>query len=67
MNMRRYGNLTKTQSEEEDEVKYTVAHQASDSVLLERKRRRLNENDPDKKPDDYNQSDATINKKSTVK
>ena len=35
-------------------------------MILERKRRRLNENDPDKKSDDYNQSDAPINKMSTV-
>ena len=61
-----YGNLTKTQSEEEDKVKCTVAQRANDSVILERKRRRLNENDPDKKSDDYNQSDAPINKRSTV-
>ena len=64
--MATYGNLTKTQSKEEDEVKCTVAQQANDSMILERKRRRLNENDPDKKSDDYNQSDAPINKKSTV-
>ena len=60
-----YGDLTKTQREEEDEVKCTVAQQANDSVILERKRRRLNENDPDKKSDDYNHSDAPINKRST--
>ena len=35
-------------------------------MILERKRRCLNENDPDKKSDDYNQSDAPINKRSTV-
>ena len=34
-----YGDLTKTQSEEEDKVKCTVAQQANDSVMLERKRR----------------------------
>ena len=61
-----YGDLTKTQSEEEDNVKCTVAQQANDSVILERKKRCLNENDPDKKSDDYNQSDAPINKRSTV-
>ena len=61
-----YDNLTKTRSEEEDEVKCTVAQRANNSVILERKRRRLNEHDPDKKPDDYNQSDASINKRSTV-
>ena len=35
-------------------------------MILERKRRRLNEDDPDKKSDDYSQSDASINKRSTV-
>ena len=35
-------------------------------MIQERKRRRLNENDPDKKSDDYNQSDAPINERSTV-
>ena len=61
-----YGNLTKTQSEEEDDVKCTVAQRANDSMMLERKRRRLSENDPDKKSEDYNQSDAHINEMSTV-
>ena len=41
-----YGNLTKTQSKEEDEVMCNVAQRAYDSVILERKKRRLNENDP---------------------
>ena len=61
-----YGNLTKTQSEEEEDVKCTVAQRANDSVILERKRRCLSENDPDKKSEDYNQSDAPINEMSTV-
>ena len=61
-----YGDLTKTQCEEEDDVKCTVAQRANDSVILERKRRRLSENDPNKKSEDYNQSDAPINKMSTV-
>ena len=61
-----YDNLMKTQSKEEDEVKCTVAQRANNSVILEKKRRRLNENDPDKKSDDYNQSDTPINKRSTV-
>ena len=61
-----YDDLKKTQSEEEEEIKCTVAQQANDSVILERKRRRLNENNPDKKSDDYNQSDAPISKRSTV-
>ena len=34
--------------------------------MIERKRRRLNENNPDKKSDDYNQSDAPVSKRSTV-
>ena len=61
-----YDDLMKTQSEEEDEVKCTVAQRANDSVILERKRRHLNEDDPNKKSNDYSQSDASINKKSTV-
>ena len=36
-------------------------------MILDRKRRRLNENHPDKKSDDYNQSDTPIGEKSTVK
>ena len=35
-------------------------------MILERKRRRLSEKDNDKKPEDYNQSDAPINEMSTV-
>ena len=35
-------------------------------MILERKRRRFNENNPDKKPDDDSQSDAPLSKKSTV-
>ena len=34
-----YGDFMKPQSEEEDEVKCTVAQRANDSVILERKRR----------------------------
>ena len=34
--------------------------------MLERKRRRLNENTPDRKSDDNDQSDAPISKRSTV-
>ena len=34
-----YGDLMKTQSEEEEEIKCTVAQRANDSVILERKRR----------------------------
>ena len=46
-----FGDLTKTQSEEENKVKCTIAQRANDSVILERKRRRFNENNPDKKSD----------------
>ena len=35
-------------------------------MILERKRRRLNENIPDKKSDNCNQSDTPISKRSTV-
>ena len=34
-----YGDLMKTQGEEEEEVKYIVTQSANDSVSLERKRR----------------------------
>ena len=34
--------------------------------MLERKRRRLNENNPNKKSGNYNQSDTHISKRSTV-
>ena len=61
-----YDDLLKTQSKEEDEVKCTVAQRANDSVILERKKRRLSKEDPNKKSDDCNQSDASINKMSTV-
>ena len=62
-----YGDFMKTQSKEEDEVKCTVAQQANDSVILERKRRRSNENNPNKKPNGDSQSDTPISEKSTVK
>ena len=61
-----YGDLTKTQSEEGDDVKCTVAQQANDRVILERKRRRRSENDPNKKSENYNQSEAPINEMSIV-
>ena len=61
-----YDNLMKTQSEDEEEVKCNVAQRANDSVILEMKKRRLSKEDPDKKSDDYNQSDASINKLSTI-
>ena len=61
-----YGDFTITQSEEEDEIKCTVAQRANNSVMLERKRRRFNENNPNKKSDNDNQSDTPISEKSTV-
>ena len=42
-----YDNLTENQSEEEDEVKCTVAQRANNSMILERKRIRLSKEDPD--------------------
>ena len=61
-----YDDLMKTQSEEEDKVKCTVVQRANDSVIVERKKRCLSKEDPDKKSDDCNQSDTSINKMSTV-
>ena len=61
-----YDNLTKTQSEEEEEVECNAAQQANNSVILERKKRCLSKEDPNKKSDDCNQSDTSINKMSTV-
>ena len=61
-----YGNLMKTQSEEENEVKCTVAQRANDCVILERKKRRLNENNTDKKSDNNNQCDTPVSEKSTT-
>ena len=56
-----YGNLTKPQSEEEEEVKYNVAQSANDSAQLERKRRRLNKTTPDENAHGVSQSDTSIN------
>ena len=58
-----YGDLMKTQSEEEYEVKCTVSQRANDSMMLERERRRFNKNNPNKKSDDYNQSDVPLSKR----
>ena len=60
-----YGDLMKTQSEEENEVKCAVAQRASDSVILERKKRRFNNNNPEEKTDDNNQCDTPISEKGT--
>ena len=60
-----YGVLMKTQSDEENEVKCTVAQRANDSVILERKKRQFNNNDPEEKTDDNNQCDTPISEKGT--
>ena len=60
-----YGDLMKTQSEEENEVKCTVAQRAIDSVIQERKKRRFNNNKPEEKTDDNNQCDTPISGKGT--
>ena len=62
-----YSDVMKTQSEEEDEVKCTVAQRVNNSVILERKRRRFNENNPDEKPNGDSQSDIPISENCTVK
>ena len=51
----------KTQSEEENKVKYNVAQSANDSVQLERKRRCLNKSTPDENAHGVSQSDTLIN------
>ena len=60
-----YGDLMKTQSDEENEVKCTIAQLANDSVILERKKRRFNNYDPEEKTDDNNQCDMPISEKGT--
>ena len=62
-----YGDFMKTQSKDEDEVKCTVAQKANNSVILERKRRLFNKNNPDEKPNGDNQSDTSISENCTVK
>ena len=44
-----YGELMKTKSKEENEIRYNVALCANDSVSLEKESRQLNKNMPDKK------------------
>ena len=60
-----YGKLTKTQSEEEEEVKKNVALCANDSVSLEKKRRQLNETTPNKYAHGVSQSDISLNESPT--
>ena len=55
----------KTQSEEENEVKCTVAQRPNDSVILERKKSRFNNNNHEEKTDDNNQCDTPIPGKGT--
>ena len=62
-----YGDLTKNQSEEEEEVKCTVAQRANDSVVLERERRQFNKNTIDEKPHGDSQSDTSISQNHSVK
>ena len=62
-----YDDFMKTQSEEEEEVKCTVSQRANNSVILERKRRRFNENNLDKRPNSDSQSDILISEKHTIK
>ena len=59
------GDLMQSQSDEENEVKCTVAQRANDSVILERKKRRFNYNDPEEKTDDSNQCDTLISERGT--
>ena len=56
-----YGELIKTQSEEEEEVKHNVALCANNSVSQEKKRRQLNETMPDKNIHNVSQSDVLLN------
>ena len=62
-----YEDLMKTESENEEDVKCTVAQQANDSLVLERKKRRLIGKSPDEKSDDDKQCGAQINDMSTEK
>ena len=62
-----YGNLMQTQSDEENKVKCTVAQQANDSVILERKKRRFNHNDPEESSDNHNKCDTMIRDAGTEK
>ena len=62
-----YGNLMQTQSDEVNDVKCTVAQRANDSVILERKKRRFNHNDPKENSGNYNQCEMTISDAGTEK
>ena len=62
-----YGNLMQTQSDEENDVKCTVAQRANDSVILERKKRRFYHNDPEENSGNYNQCEMMISDAGTEK
>ena len=62
-----YEDLMKTESENEEDVKCTVAQRANDSLVLERKKRRFIEKSPDEKSDDDKQCGTQINDMSTEK
>ena len=57
--------LTKTQSKEEEEVKYNVALCNNNSVSLEKTRRQLNKTMPDKNIHNVCQSDVLLNENTT--
>ena len=61
-----HGELRKTQSEEEEDIKYNVALHTNDSMSLENKGSQLNENMPDENVYDVSQSDISINENTTV-
>ena len=61
-----YVDFMTTQSKEEEEVKCPVAQRVNDCVIVERKRRRFNENNANEKPNGDNQSDILISEKHTV-
>ena len=61
-----YGELIKTESEEEQEINYNMALCANDSMSLEKKRRRLNKNIPNKNVYNVSQSDVSIHENTTV-
>ena len=61
-----YGDFMKAQSKDKDEVKCSVTQNATDSVILERKRRRFNKNNPNEKPDGDILSDTSISENCTV-
>ena len=60
-----YGKLMKTQSEEEEEVKYNVALYTKDSMSLEKKRRWLNKTMPNENVHDISQSNVSLNENPT--